>query len=450
MLHPRSFISLATSWQAAALYITAVIAYYGWFLYQQAMNIPMADDITDVLGVISGILQARDGDTVLALLFEQHNDHRTLSSRLVFYAIYLVEGEVNFRTLTFAANLALPLLLGLLFFAIPDRKNRCWVLLPAALLLFQLRAYGITLWAMAAFAYFFVYAYGIASLYCLQRLTRVKFAAAVLFAFMSTFTLASGQLIWLVGFASVFQQAVILKRISLVYIPCWLIAAVLVLSLWRLGLETPNDLLTLLGYFLQTPAHHISYFLTLLGSAVSSESIVTAWLTGTAMLVVLILLTLRHYRRDELRLELVCWFIVFSTAAMVLGRAPYSTVEYALSSRYSFPSVIMLTSSWVLVATRLEIKRPRVLLAVVLLAGIFCSASYVVYSRELQPYLERRVQNFNRGNYWIFGRPLKESNAIAAEAIALGIYHPPPRPYRAPKLAPTRQAGKSTRSNEKP
>ena len=107
MLHPRSFISLATSWQAAALYITAVIAYYGWFLYQQAMNIPMADDITDVLGVISGILQARDGDTVLALLFEQHNDHRTLSSRLVFYAIYLVEGEVNFRTLTRAEEIIL-------------------------------------------------------------------------------------------------------------------------------------------------------------------------------------------------------------------------------------------------------------------------------------------------------------------------------------------------------
>ena len=139
------------------LLITAAVAYYFFFLYQHALNVPLGDDLYDVLQVLSGVISAPDASSGFDILYAQHNDHRTFASRLVYGATYLLTGEINFRTLTFIASLALPLLLTLLYLATPKNLPRLFILLPATLLLLQLRAYGIALWSMAAFAYFYVF-----------------------------------------------------------------------------------------------------------------------------------------------------------------------------------------------------------------------------------------------------------------------------------------------------
>ncbi len=130
-----------------------------------------------------------------------------------------------------------------------------------------------------------------------------------------------------------------------------------------------------------------------------------------------------------------------------MGRAPYTTLDYALSSRYSFPSVIMLTSTWILCASRLAITSYRPLLAAVLLAGFYCGTSYTIYSRALQPHMEKRIQNYNHSRFWIFGQPMAKSNAIVDEAIALGIYHPPTRPYPSLEIARPKVRATTGKSN---
>jgi hypothetical protein len=91
-------------------------------------------------------------------------------------------------------------------------------------------------------------------------------------------------------------------------------------------------------------------------------------------------------------------------------------------------------------AARLQLQRWLYLAPAILVALLYCGYSFRVYSLALQPYMERRVANFNRGRYHAWFVPLKESNAIVAEAIELGIYDPPPRPMPAPSVAFGRQA----------
>lgn len=414
--------------------IAVALFVYGLFLFRHSMNVPFADDILDVLQFITALLRSDDLGGSSDLWLAQHNDHRTSASRLLYYLAYLVEGEVNFFTLTLLANAALPLMLMMFFFTVRDQSYRWWLLLPVALLLFQLRAYGITLWSMAAFAYFYVYFYGFAALILLHKVSSLKFLLAIICASLATFTLASGQVVWIVGLVSLLHQCFVLKRVNLVYPVLWALVTVLMLVAWRAGLDTPNSMINVLSYFYATPGHHITYFFGLLGSVISEQSVGLAAGCGALMLLVLAYSTFRNAKRDSVVLELLGWYIVLSTVAMTLGRAPYSTIEYALSSRYSFPSIVMLATTGLLVLLRARALTAPLLLIPVLLAGVYSFNSYQIYSQALQPHIEKRVKNYNHKRYWVFGRPLKETNAIVKEAVAFGVYVPPPRPLPKPMI----------------
>ena len=404
-----------------------VAGFYFSYLYEHGINVPLADDIYDVLQPLTQASSAENAKIALQSLYVKHTDHRTITSRLAYGAVYLATGEVNFHTLNFLANLALLLLLLALYWMSAGTPRRLLVLLPAALLLLQLRAYGITFWAMASFAYFYVFAYGFFCLLLLHDAGRGRFLAALVLATLASFTLASGQMIWLVGLASLAQQSLVRRSLPRRYLLYWLLSAITVLLLWRMGQDDRISAGLLLESFFGAAGHYVLYTLTLLGSAVSETSVAAAATAGALMLVILCACTLWRWREADLRVELCRWFIVLSVMTMVLGRG-FSTVDYGLSSRYSFPSVLMLTSTWMLLALRLRLSSWPKLLPAIVMALLFNAHSYRTYSLALQPYMERRAEDFNLGRYRAWPFPLKQSNRVVAEAIELGIYFPPPRP----------------------
>jgi hypothetical protein len=422
-----------TRWLPVGL-ILVTVAYYAALLHQYAMDVPFADDIFDVVKVLSDVVGAEDYRSALEVLYAQHNDHRTLSSRLVYLALYLTGGEIDFRLLIFLANLALLALLLLLYRAARGHPEAPLVLLPAALILFQLRYYGIMLWSMAAFAYFYVFLYGFLSLRCLRRPTVPRFALAAVLAVLATFTLASGQLVWLLGLLALLHHSLAGKSLPFRYVLAWLLLAAITIALWRTGLATPNTPGALLERVFTSPGYYLLYALALTGNAVSETSVALAAGAGAAMWMVLFIVTLRARTAADPWPVLCCWYIVLTILAMTLGRAPYSTVEYALSSRYSFPSVLLLATLWVVVAVQVPIRNIGVLAAAVLLSAAYWAGSRQLYVEPLQAHLERRVDNYNRGKYWSWPRPMKETNAIVARAVDQGIYSPPDRPLPLPDL----------------
>jgi hypothetical protein len=159
-------------------------------------------------------------------------------------------------------------------------------------------------------------------------------------------------------------------------------------------------------------------------------------MTGGIMLVIFLTLLLRPAGERDLRLTLCCGYVLLSIIAMTMGRAPYSTVDYALSSRYSFPSTLLLASLWALLSSRYSSRNMGLFAIASLLGFLYFLHTYRQFADPLQHHLEKRVDNFNRGRYWSWPRPVRETNAIVATAISQGIYTPPERPLPDPTVTP--------------
>jgi hypothetical protein len=408
------------------------VGFYFWFLWFYALNAPYQDDIFDILRPMIRAIEADSLGEAWQAIYPRHNDHRTLGSRLVYLGLYQLQGEINFRSLVFVANFAVLVLAALLLRSTPVTGERWLLFLPAALLLFQLKAYGIVLWPMAAFAYFFVTAWGFVALYCLVDTTPARFILAIASAFFCTFSLASGQLIWLVGGLALWHQAWILRRLSRRYLYAWLPVGIAVLVAYQVGPRQFNSPELLIGSLLETPLKYLLYYFALLGSALSFDRVWLAVTAGVLMLAVLLVATLRHWRDGYSAIEYGCWFLMLSVAAMVIGRAPYTELDYSLQSRYSYPSTAALASLWIVVARRWQLQRSGTLVTVCALALVYNIYSWSVHYPRLSPYTERRYDAFNRSVYWAYGYPIEESRGVVNHAIDSGIYQPPGRPVAIP------------------
>jgi hypothetical protein len=437
-----SFLISTSSWLVRwlpLLAFCAVITHHLWFVSGHAINIPYQDDLYDFLRFVQLFEAAESPRDAFDVWFAQYNDHRTSASRALVYGAYLVEGEVNFRTLTLLANLALPLILMVFYFSVRDEKYRWLYLLVSALLLLSLRFHSIGLSSQPSFAYFFVFFYAFACLFALHRVTWPKFLLAGVLCTLATFTFASGQVAWLLGLASLAHQWWIGGRRSSVYAVSWLLLAVVVLLLWRIGFgeaplqiplaSFPDQLIDPPAPVLQILARHAAWFLVILGCAFIDASTLWAGVAGLALVAALSYATLRLLRQDDLRLVLCGWFVVANAAAVSVGRARLLTPDYILHERYSFFSVLLLCILALLLQVSWKSIRAPVTYLAVLLAGVFWVWTYRHFESPVQDIQTARYAEFNRGQFWIVGEPLVESNAIVEQAIATGIYRAPCRPF---------------------
>ncbi len=424
----------------------AVIAHHVWFVYSHAINIPYQDDIYDFLRIVNLIESADSSAVAIREWFSQYLDHRTNVSRSLVYGTYLIEGEVNFRTLTILANLALPLILLLFYLSVMDEAYSWGFLLVSALLLLNLRAHTIVFHSQAAFAYYYVFLYAFACLFTMHNVTLLKFALAAVLCSLATFTFAAGQIVWLLGLASLLHQSLVIRRRSVLYPVIWFLLAVAMLMLWRLSFvalstEIPSDdlarELVLLAFPnllidpspLQMLTRYASFFLVILGSLFTDSSTLGAGVVGFILLGVLSFVTIKFYKHDDIRLVLCCWFVIATAAAVTMGRAMVVAPDYILKERYSFLSAILLSTLALQVQVRFKVFRSPMVYLVVLLAVIYWAWTYRHFEEPMQDTLSGRYDDFNHERFTVFGKPAKESAAIVNQAIAAGIYNPPCRPY---------------------
>jgi hypothetical protein len=207
---------------------------------------------------------------------------------------------------------------------------------------------------------------------------------------------------------------------------------------WRIGYDTPNTMDFIWNGLLERPLHYAAYFLVLLGNALSQSSVLLAVSVGSVMLIIVGYTSVRSIPRNDISLELFAGYIVLSIVVTTLGRASATSLEFALTSHYSFPSVLLLATTIAMLASRLPASRQKlpVYAVVTLLAAANWVSSFQIHTVRLQQGLERTVKNYNQNTYWAFASSTVETNSIMSEAIAMGIYTPPPRPYPMPNVAP--------------
>jgi len=446
-IKPLSASGLFVRW-LPLLAFCAVITHYFWLLNSHAINIPYQDDIYDFLGFVSSVESADSARDALNALFTQYNDHRTSASRLLVFGVYLAEGELNFHTLTLFANLALPLILLLFYLTVREEKYRWVYLLVAALLLINLRYYEIILFSQAAFAYYYVFLYAFACIFTLHNVSWPKFVLAVVFCTLSSLTMASGQIVWLLGLVSLLHQSLMSGRRQLMWSAMWFLVAVVMLMVWRVGftevstgpilLGLPDQLIDPPPPFYLAVARYAAWFFAILGCAFIDSSALGAGVVGIIMVALLSFITFRFHKHDDIRLALYCWFVVGFAAAVTVGRALLLAPDYVLGTRYSFLSVMLMSTLSLLVQVRFALFRTSVVFLVVVLAGMYWGWANYHFEKPLQNYMHARHLEFNREIFPVVLRPAGESDAVVNKAISAGIYNPPCRPFPKCEMLPTR------------
>jgi hypothetical protein len=338
------------------------------------------------------------------------------------------------------------LLLLMLYVPIRRKPRALLILLPAALVLFQIRIYATSFWSMNAFAFMFVFVYGFASLICLRNLTLVRFMGAILFACLATFTLVSGQLVWLVGLVCILHQVLIVRRTPLayMYIAVWLFAAAAVLAIYNSDFENLVPITHILYTAWDAPVDVAIFFFISLGGALGDGNVGLAVGSGAVLLLAVVWSSMRRWRGGDITLELFAWYIIFSLLVVALGRVSLFTwiqhiageqgagisirdvvLGTAFSARYTFFSLLLLATTVVLLVSQIPSGRSLSIHAlIVLMAFAYCVSSYVVYPARVQEMLNELVVKHNKGRYFAIADSLEEPRAIVKEAETLGIYRP--------------------------
>ena len=430
----------------------AVLANHFWYVNSHAINIPHQDDIYDFIEFVSLVENADNTSDAFSILFSQYNDHRTSATRALVLGIYLIEGELDFHTLTLAANLGLWLILLLFYLTVRKEKYRWVYLLISALLLLNLRTYEIVIFSQAAFAFYYVCFYAFACIFLLHRVTLPRFLLAAVFCTLSSLTLASGQIVWLLGLASLVHQCLFAGRRSLIWPAMWLLVAAVVLMLWHADFTPVTHKLTselimkssdappvvLGGGFqtalvdpsiVQTLVRYAVFFFALLGSAPFYFSAVAAGVAGFVLLAVLSFFTLKFYQHDDIRLALYCWFIVGFAAAVTVGRSLLAGPDYILTSRYSFISLLLVCTLVLLLLVRSALGRRPLVVIILALAVVYFGWLNSHFETTAKNYTNGRFTTYNRGHFPVMLMPVGESGLIVKKAISAGIYNPPCRPF---------------------
>ncbi|HRC71501.1 MAG TPA: hypothetical protein PK880_03090 [Candidatus Competibacter sp.] len=160
-----------------------------------SVNIPILDDYDTVLAYLN-----TPGSLRYQTLFEQHNEHRVVWTRLVAEVFYDLFGQVDFRNLIYVGNLAFLLIFALLLKLFNLQKTPTIFFMPVPYLLFQPQAWENMTWATGALQNYFVLLFALLAFCFWNRETWSGYFLAGSFSVMAAFTSANGLLVFFVLF----------------------------------------------------------------------------------------------------------------------------------------------------------------------------------------------------------------------------------------------------------
>ena len=270
VLH-RRFLLLAWAVLAAI-----PVFYIATHVVAASRNIVFWDEFDTALDLILRIHAGADWRELLQRFFAINNEHRTVTSRLMFAASYWLTGTVNFHVIGAIGNLFLVGACATLVWSAASWERRVRMGVVLAFLMFQLEHFENFIWSGASIDHFQVVMLGVVAVVALARggnastipgsspqastegsPTEVRRVAgkawrllglAVVFGVLATFTLAQGNVVWPVGACLLAHQ----RRWN--ELVAWLACAVLAVAAFLHGFEfNPNHNVTDIS--LQTIGH---------------------------------------------------------------------------------------------------------------------------------------------------------------------------------------------------
>lgn len=169
------------------------ILLYFIVINKYAINIPYHDDYLAILDFLTNYKVAT-GLEKLGLLFQQHNEHRIFSSRVI-YVIYLeLFKTINFRDIILIGNIQLVISYLILFHFTKKAMPIGWGLpvIIFSLCVFDLTSCNNTVWAMAAVQNFGIVMLFLLSLFFYDSEKKYAIFFAILFQIIAIYSSGNG------------------------------------------------------------------------------------------------------------------------------------------------------------------------------------------------------------------------------------------------------------------
>lgn len=366
------------------IFIAAVpVAYVAVKAVDYSRNIVFWDEFDSALDLILRLDAGAGTSEVLHRLFAITNEHRTVTSRLIFALSYWLTGTVNFHVIGAIGNLFLVGACAILLRATHgwERQVRLGVVL--AFLLFQLEHFESFFWSGSSIDHFQVVMLAVGALAALQRGSNPGVGVGALLGLLATFTLAHGALVWPIGAALLGHQR--RWRQFAAWLGCGGLAAAFFLYGFQFNPGHKISELTLHSF-----GHVIGYWLVLLGAPLTLGDAGFAPVPGVVLLVILGVLVARGALTREPLALFSALFAVGSLALVAVGRAELAATD--VNSRY----LVLGALAWALaIFTLLELAdrpgKPFLLLTWMLPAlAVFTFSANRKYAPLAEGYLEAR------------------------------------------------------------
>lgn len=307
------------------------------------------------------VLKLKEGITpgeFLQELFAINNEHRMVTSRLIFAASYWLTGTINFSVIDLVGNASIVALCILLVASVRGTRRRLTLAVLLSLLIFQLEHYENFLWSGASIDHFQVVLLAAGALLALMRNTRMATLAGGLLATLATFTLAHGLAVWPLG-ALVLAFSRRWRDLAI-----WSAMAAGAVGGFFAGF-TVNSAQSFAGFTVEGVTKILAYWLAILGSvpALGNERLAPALGAG------LVLLLAYAGWRGALRRERLAWplagFALAAAGLVAIGRAEHSA-GHVFSRYYILSALAWALALFMLLNRHSHPRRPLALLAVLL------------------------------------------------------------------------------------
>ena len=301
------------------------VAYIATKVVISSRNIVFWDEFDTALDLILRINGGADWHELMQRFFAVNNEHRTVTSRLMFAASYWLTGTVNFHVIGAIGNLFLVGACATLIAAVRGCERRVRLGVVLAFILFQLEHFENFLWSGASIDHFQVVMLAVGAIAALARGSRRALLLAILLGLLATFTLAHGSLVWVVGAGLLWHQ----RRWN--PLATWCACGVVVVATFLHGFEfNPGHHISDLG--LKSAGHVAHYWLALLGGPLTLGDAGFAPLPGLVLLAGLgVLLAKGALAREPVAMTSAI-FAVGALALVAFGRAEIAGAE--INSRY--------------------------------------------------------------------------------------------------------------------
>jgi hypothetical protein len=301
------------------------VAYIATQVVAASRNIVFWDEIDTALDLVIRINAGADWHELVQRFFAVDNEHRMVTSRLLYAVSYWLTGTLNFHFIGAVGNLCLVGACVALVAAVRETERRIRLGVILAFAMFQLEHFESFLWSGSSIDHFQVVMLAMLALIALSRGTRGGVMAGAGFGLLATFTLAHGCMVWPVGFLLLWHQ----RRWN--HLAFWTTCSIAATSAFLYGFEfNPGHRISEIT--LVSVGHVARFWLALLGGPVTLGHAELAPYPGFLLLAGLGGLLVRGALHREPVAMSGAMFAVGSLALVAFGRTDIASAE--INSRY--------------------------------------------------------------------------------------------------------------------